>query len=279
MSNALGRPKRAGGHVCDHLGNNYPSVTEMCRHYGIHATTYCKRISRGWSVERALSPSSHNKTVLTKCIALPRRNGCYVDHLGNVFSSLRSMCLCWHIGLATFRSILEYGHNLKDSLTFRNETKFPDVDNNVVWVDGVPYPTHAAVDLALGLAHSRSSRQGDTLGDWLANGDEHIINGVSYTTLEAVAKEYKLTSSCLISRMKRLDMSLEDATHVPLRRRGNHGKSCADHLGNEYSSYVEMALAWDISYAALMNRLHYKWSLEDALTTPVQKTFMGRQKN
>lgn len=39
----------------DHLGNVFESVKEMCEHYGITPTTYCKRIERGYTVEQALT--------------------------------------------------------------------------------------------------------------------------------------------------------------------------------------------------------------------------------
>lgn len=43
--------------IYDHLGNAYSTVKDMCSHYGINTSTYVNRISRGWSVEKALLTS------------------------------------------------------------------------------------------------------------------------------------------------------------------------------------------------------------------------------
>lgn len=39
----------------DHLGNVWPSLTDMCNYYKIPSDTYLKRISRGWTKEKALT--------------------------------------------------------------------------------------------------------------------------------------------------------------------------------------------------------------------------------
>lgn len=44
----------------DHLGNEYISITEMCKCYNIETSIYCKRIKRGWSVKEALLGRNDN---------------------------------------------------------------------------------------------------------------------------------------------------------------------------------------------------------------------------
>lgn len=39
----------------DHLGNNFPSKTAMCKHYGVSKQLFFNRIQIGWSVEDALT--------------------------------------------------------------------------------------------------------------------------------------------------------------------------------------------------------------------------------
>lgn len=44
-----------GKRCTDHLGIEYPSVTEMCATYKMPIKTYCERRRSGWSVEKALT--------------------------------------------------------------------------------------------------------------------------------------------------------------------------------------------------------------------------------
>ena len=47
------------GFVCyDHLGNEFENKTKMCEHYGVKKRNFEKRISRGWSLKRALTEVS-----------------------------------------------------------------------------------------------------------------------------------------------------------------------------------------------------------------------------
>lgn len=39
----------------DHLGNKYDSEQEMCDKYGVSLTLFCKRLSRGYTLEKALT--------------------------------------------------------------------------------------------------------------------------------------------------------------------------------------------------------------------------------
>lgn len=53
-----GKPRKA----CDHTGQEFRSLTEMCRKYGVSKTTYRGRMALGWSVEKALTtPEGQNK--------------------------------------------------------------------------------------------------------------------------------------------------------------------------------------------------------------------------
>lgn len=41
--------------VKDHLGNNYKSITAMCKHYNITRSAYNNRIKNGWNLEKVLT--------------------------------------------------------------------------------------------------------------------------------------------------------------------------------------------------------------------------------
>lgn len=54
-------------------------------------------------------------------------------------------------------------------------------------------------------------------------------------------------------------------------------KSIEDHLGNKYSKVVDMLNAWGISHRLYQGRKNRGWSLEKILTTPINKTQVGKK--
>lgn len=75
----------------DHLGNEFPSVSRMCEHYCMPVSTYINRISRGWTLEQALT-ERHDTTA--------RKHGykkLWTDHKGNTYKSVGEMCAAYNI--------------------------------------------------------------------------------------------------------------------------------------------------------------------------------------
>ncbi len=94
--------------VTDHLGRKFSSVVAMCSHYKISCDTYLQRRKRGWTVERALTTPARRR----------RENIEPVDHLGNRYSDINSMCAFYLIPVNTFLKRYKYlGWTLKDALT------------------------------------------------------------------------------------------------------------------------------------------------------------------
>lgn len=93
-------------HVTDHLGNQFTSIKEMCKHYNVSPDTYSKRIKNGWTQENALMK---NKNV--------------TDHLGNQFTSIKKMCEYYNINYKTYMSRILRGWILEEALTMQNKKK------------------------------------------------------------------------------------------------------------------------------------------------------------
>ena len=47
--------RRKGVTCSDHLGNSFPTKSEMLAYWGISKSTFDGRLRRGWSVEKALT--------------------------------------------------------------------------------------------------------------------------------------------------------------------------------------------------------------------------------
>ena len=89
-------------YVTDHLGNQFSSIKEMCKHYGISLTKYKRDKRAGLSL----------KDILTV-----KRDYTVYDHLGNSFPSLRQMCEHYGITDNLFCSRRRKGWSLEECLT------------------------------------------------------------------------------------------------------------------------------------------------------------------
>lgn len=45
----------------DHLGNIYPSIHAMCKHWGVRDSTFIHRIQKGMSIKKALTTPCKNQ--------------------------------------------------------------------------------------------------------------------------------------------------------------------------------------------------------------------------
>ena len=95
----------------DHLGNTFPSITAMCKHYHILQSSLYKRIETGLSLEEALTTP------------VQKTNISCTDHLGNTFPSINAMCKHYHITKQIFKYRIQTGWSLKDALTAPIQTQ------------------------------------------------------------------------------------------------------------------------------------------------------------
>ena len=95
----------------DHLGNCFPTITEMCKHWNVKPCTFTYRIKRGWSVQEALTLSygyqklKNNQSV--QCC----------DHLGKAYSSLTRMAQAYGLTKATLSWRLQHLWPIEKALT------------------------------------------------------------------------------------------------------------------------------------------------------------------
>lgn len=85
--------------VTDHKGNEFESIAEKCRFWGIKYHTYGERKKNGWSEEKALETPAKEK------------KGC-LDHLGNMFPNEKEMCKYHNVSVATFHNRKSKGMSL-----------------------------------------------------------------------------------------------------------------------------------------------------------------------
>ena len=95
--------------ICDHLGNEFISISEMCKYWNMTRSTYNARRKNGWSIEKAL-------TTPKKKIKVEKQE--WVDHKGNHYPSLNAMCKQYGITHHTFKTRVDkLGWSIEKALT------------------------------------------------------------------------------------------------------------------------------------------------------------------
>lgn len=87
----------------DHTGRQFRSVPDMCLAWGVRYETYRKRLSRGWSLETALTYVKRRRPT--------------VDHTGRRFPTFRALCAAWGQPEKRAAKRLAKGWQLKRALT------------------------------------------------------------------------------------------------------------------------------------------------------------------
>ena len=123
LTSPLTKQPRNSKTIIDHKGNEFASVSDLCKHWGIGRSTYNARIKNGWSMKKALT------TPCAKINSMEKQE--WTDHLGNKFESLNAMCKAHDVTHHTFRTRIQHlGWSLEDALNpnisiHNNETKDP----------------------------------------------------------------------------------------------------------------------------------------------------------
>lgn len=235
--------------VVDHLGNSYPSVSAMCRAYGVNYCTYKNRLRCGWSEESALV-SKVNEVV---------------DHKGNTYKSIREMCNTFGVNEITFSRRRKRGWSLEECLLGKGS-----VEDH----EGRRFDSIAAMCKFYGVTsggyNSRLNR-GLSVEEALL-GDIFDFKGNRYFSVKEMCDHWGI-GCCLFSHRMSRGWSQKDALTIKPEskaktRRGEH----KDHLGNVYPTFEAMCKAYNLPSSVVRARLdRFKFSLEAALTTPKNK--------
>ena len=155
-----------------------------------------------------------------------------MDHLGNHFKSVSAMTRHYGIPRPTYISRINSGWSIEEALTVP------------VLKDGSNYRAYKSLGSVV-----------DHLGNHLNNNAQ-------------MARHWGISPSILHRRVHDKGMPLKEALTTPISRK-HSAQEVTDHLGNKYRSRSLMAKAYGISSLTLGDRLKRGWSVEEALTTPI----------
>lgn len=231
--------KKKSTPVTDHTGKTYPDLNDMCAEYAVRPDIYQLRIKRGWTIEEALTGV--------------KKDSITVDHLGNIYTSQKEMCTSYGIKVGTFRERIRNGWTVEEALTVDiGKSKVNDVFDH------------------LGNAYSTIKDMCDFYGVKLSTYRSRLKNG--YTLEEALTGKKKAPSSKTTTKSKPT-VPTTTARPAPVKRKKKSKYAVEDHLGNSYSSTLEMCQAYGIRVDTYKYRIKKGMSLEEALTkTPSMVT-------
>lgn len=195
----------------DHLGNEFDSITAMCKYYGVNPTTFSIRLKYGVGLQEALGAPYNRKQV--------------VDHQGNRFNSITDMCRHWGISLSMYYGRLNKNWSLRDTL----ETPVCECGRKFKARQGNKCEDHLGNEFDsikdmcnhYGVSYNTFFSRiywGMSLKDALTLKicEDHLGN--VFSSIHAMCEHYGLRKGTLLSRLYR-GWSLKDALETPIHGR------------------------------------------------------------
>ena len=94
----------------DHLGNEYPSMSAMCRAYNIRPQTFSLRYDMGWTMEDCLF-------------------GKHITYAGKQFNSLHHLCRELGLKYSTVYKRIQQGWSIEDAVNTPEHVKRSDYND------------------------------------------------------------------------------------------------------------------------------------------------------
>ena len=99
---------------------------------------------------------------------------------------------------------------------------------------------------------------------------DHLGN--EFPSRAAMLRHYHISAKAFEYRLETLHMTLEEALTSEHKEHMSTAISCTDHLGNTFPSKVAMCDYWRIPRTVYFRRIRNGWSMERALTEPLQES-------
>lgn len=266
ISNVLKQNGYSGG-VIDHTGQEFKSLTAMCKHWHLTTGEFIKETLDGKSVQEILENSSRKNIVK--------------DHLGNEFTSEVAMCKHWDIKRKVFRDRLDnQGMSIDKALTLpiskkenheKTIRRMTNQLNTEKVTDHIGNEFNSVKDMCEFWKVTTKEAN-----DRLINGmslkyalelknkpvSDHL--GVRYKSVKDMCNAYGISQEAFKYRIK-CGWSLSRALSTPI----GANRIVVDHMGNKFNTAKDMCDYYNISLTSYKSRIKSGWTLKDALETPV----------
>ena len=239
--------------VKDHLGNEFKTISKMCRHYNMKANTFHDRVASGWSVKDALTIPPKEP------IEYEFPNGVR-DHLGNTFPSVISMCEHYGVSESTYKYRRAKGLPLAERLVSSPDKTVKDHKGNEF---ATLTEMYAAYNISK-TAFQQRRRKGLSLKECLT-GEKPVHDhlGNAFSTVQEMLAYHNVSSNEYYHR-KQIGWSLREClTGEHLDDAENY---FYDHKGNKFKNAKEACKFYQVNETTFGYRKQKGFSLEECLT-------------
>lgn len=290
-------------HKCkDHLGNEYDSVSNMCKAYNIGVSTFQSRLKRGYNLKQALTNDSWHLEIyeyrgkkyssidsicrdygftryaienytrkgmsLNEALdkVIENKSKVYTDPLGREFKTLKELCAAWGVDVKTVRIKLRAGNSLEEALRVNKNNRYEIKDHL-----GNTYKNKAELCRAYGITVGTLNdrlKAGMTIEQALTNRKSTVpikckdYKGIEYRSFDEMCRAYGKETGTVRSRIKS-GYSLKDALTGETRKQRKG--SITDPFGVEYESVAKMCKKYKVNDTAYGYRLDHGACMEEAL--------------
>ena len=234
----------------------FKNLSKFCKAYKLNYSTTYNKLKKGKTIKEIKQIKNIKIT----------------DHLGKEYASIQEMCDSYNINYHTYRNRIIRGISQEEALNgnFKNHaikeiTDFQGITHKSVKTMceyyGVKYNTYRQNLL-------RGKTEKEALTGGRKNNPYYDHKGNKYDTKAEMCKQYGLNATTYMNRIKK-GWSVEKA----LTTKPNESKEyyVTDHLGNVFNTQKEMCDAWNILINTYRSRIKKGWSIEKALTTPLNQ--------
>ena len=254
--------------VTDHTGKTFKSQAEMAVYYGIAPGLYAKRISRGMSMEEALTTPLRIK-----------REKFYIN--GKKFDSKKELCDYYKISTDKFNKYVDLGLTAEEIVS-----KYTDSDKRISlrydhkgnrFLSFQDMLEH--YNITVSAYYQRMGKLGWTLQETLETpigGSERITKecldhlGNKFSSIKEMLRAHNQKKTVFDNRYKR-GWSLADSITLPAE---HDPIEPVDHKGKTYRNSAAMAKAYPVgTYTELRERIEAGMSLEEALMKKAERKY------
>lgn len=232
----------------DHLGQEFPSVSAMAKHWNIRPKRLIGRLGKDWNLEKAL----------TTPVPQPKKG--FVDHLGVRYETLAAMARAWKINFFTLRA-----RYIKKKWSIEKALTHPLCNSGK---KAAAYAKQKAAQTAAEKAAQKAERRKKYLESFICK--DHL--GVEHANIKTMCAAWGVRVSTFMARRAAgypLEVCLDKNARLYQQANArNNRKACADHLGVTYPSLKEMCAAWGVDVTTYTTRRKQDMSPEDALICP-----------
>lgn len=239
--------------IKDHLGQEFPSITQLCKHWNISRKTFIRHYNANGNIKNIIENLNDSQN----------NNQC-TDHLGNTFKSTTDMCKHYNITISAYKHRKNKGWTLEEILsTKQNNTIIFDHNGNKFNSIQSMCDFHNINKNT----YANRRRRGVSLKDALTIPAKNVpkVNdhlGNTFKSITAMCEHYNISISTYKRRLN-YNYTLQEALTKPVYHKET--AILIDPFGNTFDSVTTLCQYYQISSTKYYGYLNKHYSQLEAL--------------